>query len=162
MTEAAWRSAVLDHAERLAALLRRHVGPPDADDLLQELLADVIARGSPDARDVGAWLYGVAMNKVRMHLRSGRRRERHESRVPPPEPGDETPLSALLEAERGGRLRDALRRLPGADARLLRWKYIDDWNYDRIAARLGVSRHAVAHRLRDARRRLRDELGGEP
>ncbi|HEY8504549.1 MAG TPA: sigma-70 family RNA polymerase sigma factor [Gemmataceae bacterium] len=164
-----WEQVLLGRLAWVRGVIARHVPQREsAEDLVQEVLAAAIARppgsaNGPRAECIDRWLRGLALNQVRMFRRSqGRRRRREEAaaagRCEAGPPEDESPLALILRAERDGLLRAALARLPPADVRLMRWKYIDDWSYDRIARQLGVSRNVVAHRLREARDRLRAEL----
>lgn len=153
----------------LTALVARRLGEPAAvEDVLHDILAAALAHqpnGEP-VRDVPAWLRGVAIRRILMHRRSrgrarrleqaaGEQRARDDVAQPPP------PLDALLRAERDGRLADALQELDEDDAALLRMKYIEGLSYNEIAERTNATWNSIAHRLRNARQRLRDLLTDE-
>lgn len=163
----AWRATVLKQRPWLHALVARRLGEPAAvEDVLHDILAaalDQKPNGEP-VRDVPAWLRGVALRRILMHRRSrgrarrleqtaGEQRARNGVAHTPP-----LPLDALLRTERDGRLADALHALDDEDAELLRMKYIDGLSYNEIAERTGATWNSVAHRLRNARQRLRELL----
>ncbi|HSQ66661.1 MAG TPA: sigma factor, partial [Polyangiaceae bacterium] len=72
------RKAALSDPELIAALrahVRSRVSAPDADDVLQAVLADALASAAaPDeAQALRRWLFGVARNKIADHYRRARR-----------------------------------------------------------------------------------------
>ena len=117
-----------------------------------------------DATKVGPWLYRLAVVQSLMHRRKlGRKRklvERYAEQVRPTEGNSrfEDPLDWLLSDERRKLIRTALKQLPPRDAEILLLKYVEDWNYHQIAARLGISHSAVETRLHRARARMRTAL----
>ena len=165
MTAADWDEMLAGKVEWLRRVVRRHLPGSDAEDVVQEVLAAAVTQNPDSGRgprgDVDRWLRGLALNKIRQLRRGeGRRRKREQAvAAHTPETGsrpEETPLARLLRAERDGLLRAALDGMESDDVKLLRWKYVNGWGYDHIAGKLGITRDAVAHRLRAARRRFRD------
>ena len=55
-------------------------------------------------------------------------------------------------------VRQAIARLPRREVEILLLKYTENWSYEQLAQRLGVSESAVESRLHRARARLRQEL----
>jgi RNA polymerase sigma factor (sigma-70 family) len=76
--------------------------------------------------------------------------------VPSTEGGD--PLKWLLGKERQQSIRLAFERLPELDRQILILKHAENWSYQQLAERLGVSLNTVEYRLLQARKRLRAEL----
>jgi RNA polymerase sigma-70 factor (ECF subfamily) len=67
-------------------------------------------------------------------------------------------LSLLLVREREELVRQALAKLPPADAEVLALKYGERWSCREMARRLGITEKAVECRLARARARLRNLL----
>jgi RNA polymerase sigma factor (sigma-70 family) len=104
------------------------------------------------------WLYGIAANLVRRHLRSVGRHQAAMLRVPAP--GDEPDPSDGIagrvdDARRMERTLDALRAMPESDQELFVLCVWQDLSYDEAAAALGIPVGTVRSRLSRARSRLR-------
>jgi RNA polymerase sigma-70 factor (ECF subfamily) len=140
--------------------------PEAVDEVMQEIALAAVRDTAPpaEADKVAPWLYRVAIRQALMYRRkAGRRRkltDRYAERHPPAEADHGTlePLDWLLAEERRAIVRRALARLSSRDAEILLLKYTENWSYQQIANRLGVSDSAVETRLHRARQRLRDEL----
>jgi RNA polymerase sigma factor (sigma-70 family) len=70
------------------------------------------------------------------------------------------PVDTLIDAERVSRLRQAIAELPTGQRQCLQL-WLDDFSYDEISRALRISLDAVRSRIRDAKRQLREKLGGE-
>jgi RNA polymerase sigma-70 factor (ECF subfamily) len=68
------------------------------------------------------------------------------------------PLNWLLGRERQQSIRRAIDSLPELDRQILILKHTENWSYQQLADRLGVSLNTVEYRLLQARKRLRAEL----
>ncbi len=68
------------------------------------------------------------------------------------------PLDWLLDRERFAALREALNDLSELDREVLLLKYTEGWTYKDLAKHLGVSTHAIEHRLIKSKQRLRRQL----
>jgi RNA polymerase sigma-70 factor (ECF subfamily) len=95
--------------------------------------------------------------------RQGRGRkliDRFAERQPPTDSDsrETDPLEWLLADERKALVRQALTRLPQRDAEILLLKYTEDWSYQQLAQRLGMSTSAVEARLHRARQKMRKAL----
>ena len=164
-----WPAALAQHDRwlRTVALARLHE-PQAVEDVLQEVALAAVRQASPiaDASKVAPWLYRLAVRHALLYRRKcGRRRrlvDRYGERLRGADDngrGDVLdPLGWLLAQERREQIRRAMRVLPARDAEILLLKYTENWNYQQIAAHLGVSHSAVEARLHRARRRLREEL----
>ena len=117
--------------------------------------------GYADARP---WLYGIATNLVREHLRSSGRRDRamtRAARLLGRSGSARGPLERLEERQLGPELAEALGNLRDQDREtllLLAWAELD---YEEISRALDVPVGTVRSRLHRARRLIREHLSGE-
>jgi RNA polymerase sigma-70 factor (ECF subfamily) len=135
----------------LVRMLYRRTGDRDrAEDLAQETFARAVAAPPSNPRP---WLFAVALNLVREDgrrtLRQGRRLEllRGDDPVYP------RPDEDFDRNERSAAVRSALGTLNERDREALLLK-AEGFNYEEIAATLGLSKGAVGTTLARARRRL--------
>jgi RNA polymerase sigma-70 factor (ECF subfamily) len=141
--------------------------PQAVEEVLQEVALAAIKQAAPlaDAGKVAPWLYRLAVLQALLYRRKcGRRRRlvgRYAELMQRSEYGASpvpNPLAWLLVGERRVLIRQALARLVPRDAEILLLKYTEEWNYQQIAAHLGIGHAAVEARLHRARSRLRREL----
>ncbi|TFG54252.1 MAG: sigma-70 family RNA polymerase sigma factor [Gemmatimonadales bacterium] len=143
----------------LVRMLYRRTGDPDrAEDLAQEVFARAV---QAPPRNPRPWLFAVALNLVREDgrkaVRQGRRLELYRA---------ETTRSAAApdtEMERDEQIADvraALDQLTERDREALLLK-AEGFNYEEIAATLGLAKGAVGTTLARARRRLVEAYHGE-
>ncbi len=137
--------------DSIVRMLYRRTGDRDrAEDLAQETFARAVAAPPNNPRP---WLFAVALNLVREDgrraVRQGRRLEllRTEDRT---EGGPEHDFD---RNERSSAVRTALATLNERDREALLLK-AEGFNYEEIAATLGLSKGAVGTTLARARRRL--------
>ncbi|GIX00886.1 MAG: hypothetical protein KatS3mg111_4218 [Pirellulaceae bacterium] len=158
--------ALEEHEPRLRARLLARLGNrEEVDEVMQEVAvaaAQQAQRPEP-VRDVGAWLYQVAMRQMmQLRRKAGRRRklaQRAAAWAESQEFGAENdPLRFLLAAERQEKVRNALEQLDPRDQQSLMLKYAEGLSYGQIAERLGMTPSAVQSRLHRARRALREVL----
>ena len=138
--------------EPLVRMLYRRTGDRDrAEEIAQEVFARAVAAPPRNPRP---WLFAVALNLVREEARTAARRDRrlvlfraeqteHASR----------PDEELDRSERIARVRAALDALSERDREALLLK-AEGFNYDEIAATLGLARGAVGTTLARARKKL--------
>jgi RNA polymerase sigma-70 factor (ECF subfamily) len=146
----------------ISRLLRTE--PAEIDDLVQQTFLEVWrsankfgARGA-----VRSWVFGIAANAVRHHIRGAVRRRAALGEVPPP-PASSTPHDAALRAQQVHRLATALEDLP-EDLRVV-YVMCDLEEVPGVeAARvLGLRSGTLWRRLHEARRALREAIdGGTP
>jgi RNA polymerase sigma-70 factor, ECF subfamily len=98
-----------------------------------------------------------ALDALRRRIRHNGRHTRipDDSLLPSAEPG---PDQLAAAAELAGQLRDALARVPAAQAEVFCLREICDLTYEQIAAATGLSVDAVGVNLHRARTRLREML----
>jgi RNA polymerase sigma-70 factor (ECF subfamily) len=137
--------------ESLVRMLYRRTGDRDrAEDLAQETFARAVAAPPNNPRP---WLFAVALNLVREDgrraLRQGRRLELLRNDRGP----EQNPEHDYERNERSAGVRAALAVLSDRDREALLLK-AEGFNYQEIAATLGLSKGAVGTTLARARRRL--------
>ena len=162
-----WGEALAEHAPWLRTVIRSRLNEPQAvDDVMQEVALGVLkSKHRPtDATKIAPWLYRVSIKQCLMYRRSAGRRRKLVDRLvtdqvspkPSLEGGD--PLKWLLGKERQQSIRLAFDSLPELDRQILILKHTENWSYQQLAERLGVSLNTVEYRLLQARKRLRAEL----
>ncbi|AMV18193.1 RNA polymerase sigma factor [Planctomyces sp. SH-PL14] len=160
-----WGAAFSEHSHWLRTVIRSRLGEDrGTDDVLQEVaVAAVAAPNRPTQPEgVAPWLYRVAIRQCMMYRRTMGRRRRHtnqfaeEVRTRGDTAGDA--LGWMLGNERQASIRRALDKLPELDRQILWLKHTENWTYEQLSARLGVSVRTIEYRLLQARNRLRKEL----
>lgn len=151
------------HAPAVHGYLARRVGRQDAGDLLAEVFVAALtarARFQPHASASHLpWLYGIAGNVVRQHLRT----RRPGSLIEAPEREDTTvdwdAVDDRLDATaRRGSLRTALAALSPTDRELLLLVAWEGLNPAQAAESLGITPQAARTRLHRARSRAQQQL----
>jgi RNA polymerase sigma-70 factor (ECF subfamily) len=164
-------TAVFDrHYRQIYAYAARRLGPDLAEDVASEtfLIAfDRRHRYDSARAEVRPWLYGIASNLIARHGRAETRRYTALARAFGSQEGNQAGDHADAVAGRldamavGGRLADALRRLPEpvrAVLLLVAWAGL---NQQEAAAALDVPAGTVRSRLHRARQEMRQALGAE-
>jgi RNA polymerase sigma factor (sigma-70 family) len=147
------------HARTVHRYLVRRVGVDPADDLLGEVfVAAVDARLRVRIHESGSalpWLYGIAKNVVKSHLRS--RRDQAEADV-----ADEFDWSAvdarIDAAAQSHRLKNALAQLSTGELEVLLLVSWEQLTVTQAAESLGISAVAARSRLHRARARANAAL----
>lgn len=136
----------------LVRMLYRRTGDRDrAEDLAQETFARALQAPPDNPRP---WLFAVALNLVRddgrRSVRQGRRLELYREERPQSAP---SPDLTMEEADQTAAVRAALDTLATRDREALLLK-AEGFDYDEIAATLGLAKGAIGTTLSRARRRL--------
>lgn len=136
----------------LVRMLYRRTGDRDrAEDLAQETFARALQAPPDNPRP---WLFAVALNLVRddgrRAVRQGRRLELYREERPSSAPA---PDQTMDEADQTTAVRAALDTLATRDREALLLK-AEGFDYDEIAATLGLAKGAIGTTLSRARRRL--------
>jgi RNA polymerase sigma factor (sigma-70 family) len=147
----------------LYGFLRRAVRRDDvAEDLFQETFM-ALARAAPGLRpdtDIAAWLFTVARNAFRSHLRWARLDLSRwvafcDDVCPTPAPG---PEAAAAQTRLVSAVEAALTRLPAAHREVLLLVGVEGLDQSQVAAVLGISYPALRKRLARARAALAELL----
>lgn len=140
---------------------------PQAEDATQEVFVRAY-RALPSydpSQPFEPWVLGIAANHCVDLIRRRHREQGLFTEEPPetPEPdGAPAALDLLVAAEQGEAVRRAVDALPDRYRLALVLAYYNDWDYDQLAAELGVTRNHVGVLLLRARRQLRDVLAAVP
>jgi RNA polymerase sigma factor (sigma-70 family) len=146
-----FQSLIDAHAAGLHRLLRRLVGPDQADDCLQETLLAAL-RAYPELRradNLRAWLYTIARRKAIDTLRQG---------------GRAIVDQRLVEAASGKTdghlfvddgLWEVVRELPDRQRTALVHRYVEDLPYREIASRMACSEEAARRSVHEGLKKLR-------
>jgi len=157
--EQAFSELFARHAGRLQGALRRMVGSA-ADDVLQTTFLSIVRsrgryeRGAP----FRPWLYTVAVNAARDHLRRHRREEPH---APGELPDQEAEPAPLPDPGLARTVEAALARLPASQREAIVLHRFEGFSFKEVAELLGVSETAVKVRAHRGYERLRVLLAGE-
>lgn len=151
------------HHEAVYRLISRllRTEPSEIDDLVQTtFMAAWRSAGRYSGKgSVRSFLYGVAANTVRHHVRSARRRRDAIAEIPEPM-STTTPAESALRAQQMARLQAALDELPHD----LRAVYVlcdlEDVPGVEAAKILDIRAGTLGRRLHDARRALREAIDG--
>jgi RNA polymerase sigma-70 factor (ECF subfamily) len=154
------------HFAPVRAFLARRVGPELAEDLAVETFALAFRRReSYDARRASAlpWLFGIAINLLRHHRRTERRKLIAYARSgvdpqPASDPGFEAAESRLEAQAAGPVLALALAKLRPVERDVLLLYAWADLTYSEIADALRIPVGTVRSRLSRARKQLRELL----
>jgi RNA polymerase sigma-70 factor (ECF subfamily) len=144
-------SLVEAHGEELLVHARRLAGPEHAEDVVQEALLRAL-RAYPrlrHAEHLRAWLYRVTTTTAIDGLRA-RRREVLT---------DEPPARSVDPEDAGGlAFEQLIAPLPDGARAALRLRFVEDLDYEAIAARLDCSPPAARQRVSTAVRTLRERM----
>jgi len=155
-----------EHAPALQRYLTRRIGPETADDLVAEtFLAAMTGYGGYDpTQPIRPWLYGIATNKLRRHLRQERRRYQATARLAArdrPTDNHDTTVTDRVDADaRVQALAAALAKLSGPDLDVLlltSWAGLDSVE---VSDALAIPVGTVRSRLHRVRKSLRTCQGG--
>jgi len=158
--DAAMAGELVRRYERpLYGFLYRLTGrPADAADLFQETFLRVVQHaGSFAGRSrFKTWLYAIALNAYRSRGRSASRREQPlDAADPPAAARPAAPDRQAEQAEVGGRIADAVSRLPDRQREVFLMKAYDDMNYREIAEALDRPIGTVKSEMRLALAKMR-------
>lgn len=156
------------HAAHIQRYLARRLGRQVADDLVAETF--LVAFGQRTRYDLARaqarpWLYGIATNLARQHVRAELREYRLRAAVgPEPDPdGHADRVAAQVTAAAMHRLlATALADLAAGDREVLLLIAWEGLTYDEVAEALTIPTGTVRSRLHRARRVLRAALTKEP
>ncbi|MHC4342365.1 MAG: sigma-70 family RNA polymerase sigma factor, partial [Planctomycetota bacterium] len=147
-----------DHVAFLRGVVRRILSDEQLiDDVVQETYIAAWRNSLSQIRRRRSWLARTARNIALMRLRSERRREHHEHSVSRRQ-DVESVLSLLERRETRQLLLKALGRLSEPHRMAIHLRYMDEFDYGEIGARLSVSADAARARVRRSVDALRREI----
>ena len=157
-----FEALVAPHRDALSRFVSMMVGR-DGEDIVQEAVAAAfrdIARFEKRSK-FSTWLYGIALNLCRKHLRD---KSRHAT---PAGPGvlegqaarSRGVLSSVIRHEMAERLEISVGRLPTSMREAFLLRYVDGMDYPEISSITEVSEGTARVRAFRARALLREELG---
>ncbi len=159
--EEAWRTLVRMYWRRVFALARSRCGRDDAaEEVTQSVFVTVAAKlgteGYAERGRFEAWLFRVAMNRVRDEIRRAKRWAANSGALP----DEEAPAAPVLEREAGSfdALRDALSRLADADREVIELRHHAGLSFRQMADLLNEPVGTLLARHHRALRKLRDLL----
>jgi RNA polymerase sigma-70 factor (ECF subfamily) len=163
-------------AEQLVAHLRprvfryvlaRVIDPHLADDVTQEVtvaMLTALPRHVDQGRPFGAWVFGIASNKISETRRSAVRRRETSTEMLPERVADTShePETAMLRQETTRYVAALLDRLPPTQAEILRLRIAAGLSADETAEVLGMTAGAVRVAQHRALGRLRELMREVP
>lgn len=167
---AAFRQIFLRHRDKVSRIVYRMIGPsPDVEDVVQDVFLNVF-RSLPSFRGdskFSTWLYRLATNVTRMHLRRGRSRPKFSDVDVPEAPSDDAPpqVTPDLQVERAERVRALYRLLDELSEKkreVLVMHDLEGVPAKEIAEHLDIPVLTVRTRLFYARKDLYARLAAEP
>ena len=128
----------------------------DAEELMMDSFAEIAAGRTffSGRSSFKTWLYAIARNKARMHLRKRRPVTLPIDQLPESEDTAYNPEAQFLQDERSIQLHRAMMKLDPEAQHALHLIYFEDMSYDELAQVLGKSRRQT-YRLAD---RYRNQL----
>ncbi len=163
--ESAWRRLIDLYARRVYALVKSRVRRDDlAEELTQSVFATVAAKlGSGQYGEQGrfeAWLFRIAMNRVRDEVR----RAKHRPEATDPQAFEQSVASRSAggaESDEAGirRLRTAMADLADSDREVVELRHHGGMSFKHIAELLGQPLGTVLARHHRALKKLKEILG---
>ena len=154
----------LENESWLRTVVRSRITESDGvEDVMQNIALALVRQREnlPEIRQIGAWLYQVAVRQVLMYRRTRGRRRNFEDRLAqgaaadtgPSEPL--SPVDRVLAAEKQEQVQQAMQSLNELDRQILMLKYTEGWSYRQLSEHLGGKEDTVEYRLMKARKNLR-------
>jgi RNA polymerase sigma-70 factor (ECF subfamily) len=160
--QAAFRALIDRHARYLYGIAASLTNPADAEDVVQETFAAVLAAKFRGESAVRTWLVQILVRQAAMHRRRRRRPMASLDAGGAGPGGSERPTrsSAIAGAEAKLDLAAMLQTLSPEHRQVIVLREVEQMSYDEIAAALGVPRGTVESRLHRARAELRERFKG--
>lgn len=167
--QGAWRRLVDAFAPRVFALLRSQCGDGElAEEITQSVFCTLAAkltgdRGYVEQGKFEAWVFRIAINRLRDEMRRRRRSTRTcldaalDGRAAPSGEHNPAPHGDESDEERAA-LREAVARLNPADRQIIEYRYVGGLSFRQMAELLDEPLGTVLARQHRALRKLRDLL----
>lgn len=165
----AWRRLIDAFAPRVFALLRSQCGDGElAEEVTQSVFCTLAAkltgdRGYVEQGKFEAWVFRIAINRLRDEMRRRRRYARTcldaalDGGATPPGEANAIPSEDQGDEERKS-LREAIARLSPADRQIIEYRYVGGLSFRQMADLLDEPLGTVLARQHRALRKLRDIL----
>jgi len=157
-----FESLVAPHRDALSRFVSMMVGR-EAEDIVQEAIATAFKdiERFQNRSKFSTWLYGIALNMCRKHLRDkGRHATSAAQEVLEGLPArGRGVLSSVIRHEMAERLEVSVSRLPTPMREAFLLRYVDGMDYPEISSITGASEGTARVRAFRARALLREELG---
>ena len=164
----AWRQLVDAHSGRVYGLIYRQCGDRElAEEITQATFVKAVGKlsGYQEQGRFEAWLFRIAMNRLRDEMRRRKRQAKPmDFAATPPETvglaSDEqaSPDQPLVQREQVERLHRVIAQLPEADRQILHLRYTADLGFQQIADTLGQPLGTVLARGHRALKKLKTKL----
>jgi len=146
-------------ASRVYRVIRKIVGPSDADDVMQDFVLQLFAKLDQFRFEssLETWTHRMAVNQSLQYLRKANREDQRVRKVALTT--DMTNQSKeSFQAEDAEILSLAMEKISGEQRAILHMKEVEGLGYDAISDVLGIPEGTVGSRLNKARKELRNSL----
>lgn len=146
-------------ASRVYRVIRKIVGPSDADDVMQDFVLQLFAKLDQFRFEssLETWTHRMAVNQSLQYLRKASREDRRVRKVAlTTDMTNQTKES--FQAEDAEILSLAMEKISGEQRAILHMKEVEGLGYDAISDVLGIPEGTVGSRLNKARKELRNSL----
>lgn len=154
------------HGPTIFRYLRRRLGRGPAEELVSETFLIAFERRTRFDASYGSarpWLFGIAANLLRHHLREEQEHLRAMAKVPISRPAEGVEDVDRLDAQRlRPVLLDALLELKDVDREAFLLVAVGELSYAEVAYALRIPIGTVRSRIHRARRLLREQVPGLP
>ena len=161
---AAFDALVLRYQDRLHRFVTWSIGTADADDTTQDVFVEVHRSLGTWRRKstFRTWLYGVARNVCRHHVRQRRNHTRDDRGVGDCPDDTFGPFESVAKCLELAELMAAVTRLPREQRVTLMLRAWEGLSYDEIATVTNVPKGTVRSRLHSARRTVGQAIAEDP
>jgi RNA polymerase sigma-70 factor, ECF subfamily len=146
-------------ASRIYRVIRKIVGPSDADDVMQDFVIHMFAKLDQFRFEssLETWAHRMAVNQSLQHLRKSGREEQRVRKVSM-ENEMKSDSQSRSQSDDAEVLQLAMEQISGEQRSILHMKEVEGLGYEAIASVLGIPEGTVGSRLNKARKELRTSL----
>lgn len=146
-------------APRVYRVIRKVVGPSNADDVMQEFVIQLFAKLDQFRFEssLETWAHRMAVNQGLQYLRKANREEQRMRKLASTT-NMSTQTNPEAQSDDAEILNLAMEQISGEQRAILHMKEVEGLGYEAIASVLGIPEGTVGSRLNKARRELRTSL----
>ncbi len=146
-------------ASRVYRVIRKIVGPSNADDVMQEFVIQLFAKLNQFRFEssLETWAHRMAVNQGLQYLRKTNREEQRVRKIALTTEMS-TQTNSEAKADDAEILQLAMKQISGEQRAILHMKEVEGLGYEAIASFLGIPEGTVGSRLNKARKELRSSL----